>query len=146
MAKKKVSTVLGGSRHPRFKLVMRIQDLTRRIEYAMRGCSASPVRADKSQKALDEAIAEYLAWAPMQNVAYVKKRAREEAAKKAAARAALRERERAAKKKRAAAARAKAKREKLKAKKAALRAKKAAQKAALSVPRLNPADAASTVH
>ncbi len=131
MANKKVAPVLGGKKHPRFKLVDRIQTLAWQLDYALQGCSRSPARADKRQKALDEAIAEYLAWTPMKSVEHERKLKAEKTAKKAADRAARRTKEklrkekaRAAQKKRDAAARARAKREKIKAAKAAKKAPK----------------------
>lgn len=144
MAKKIVSKILGGKKHPRFKLIERISTLAYQLEDALTGYSKSPARADKRQAALDEVIAEYIKLPAMQNVAHVKKIAADVAAKAAATRAARRakeklrkERERVAQKKRNAAARAKAKREKLKVAKAAKKAAAQAKKDAKKAPKLS---------
>jgi hypothetical protein len=134
MAKQKVAPVLGSKKHPRYLAAYRIYELSRQLINAIHGFSESPQRADKRQESLDKAIAEYLSWAPMKNVAHDKKLKADRIAKRKAQRAAERAREKArkakareAEKKRAKAAKAKAKRDKVKAAKAA---KKAAAQAA----------------
>lgn len=144
MANKKVAPVLGGRKHPRFKLLRRINDLSYALERAMTPSGYSPARADKLQTTLDAAIAEYLVWAPMKNVEHAKKSKADYAAKRRAAVEAERAREKArkekareAQKKRNAAARAKAKRAKLRAAKAAKKAAAQAKKDAKKAPKFS---------
>jgi hypothetical protein len=128
MAKKKVATVLGGKKHPRYALAQKISDAAHALAYYV---PRSGTRTDKWQAKLDAAITAYTKAPKLQGKAHATAVKQAEAARKAQRRAderarakARKEREREAAKKRNKAAKAKAKRDKVKAAKAAKKAAK----------------------